>query len=202
MKTTATTCSSASSLAALALGSLVLLAPAARAIAAEGAEEVEREIHVPAGWEGAYEFGYAPVIRVGDRVIVSGIPAGGEGSYEEKIRGMYQRAVELLATAGATIDDVVELTTFHLEPTDSASFQEEFQQYMPIHREFFGEHRPAWTAVGTSALLSSTAPVEMRVIAVIGSGDSSRVVFAEPPPEPPGEVSEADQGADDAGDGD
>ena len=136
----------------------------------------ERQILVPDGWEGAYQFGYAPAIVVDDWVIISGIPAGGEGTYEEKIRRMYQRAGELLAAAGATFGDVVELTTFHAEPEDSTTFQVEFQRYMPIHREFFGEHRPAWSAVGTSALLSPSAPVEMRVIAVKGSANKSRVV--------------------------
>lgn len=163
--------------AIFAIISLVTASPARPAQAAG----VEREILVPAGWEGAYDFGYAPVIRVGNRVIVSGIPASGDGTYEEKIRGMYRRAVELLTAAGATIDDVVELTTFHSEPEDSAAFGAEFERYMSIHKEFFGEHRPAWTAVGTTALLSSTAPVEMRVIAVIGSGKASRVVYEDPP---------------------
>jgi enamine deaminase RidA (YjgF/YER057c/UK114 family) len=144
------------------------------------ADDVRRTIHVPAGWEGAYEFGYAPVVRVGDMVIVSGVPAAGEGTYEEKIRGMYTRVRELLESAGATIDDVVELTTFHLEPKDSAAFRAEFERYMPIHHEFFGEHRPAWTAVGTPALLSGSAVVEMRVIAVVGSGRDSRVVRGAP----------------------
>jgi hypothetical protein len=82
----------------------------------------------------------------------------------------------LLADAEASFEDVVELTTFHVEPADSAAFSAEFERYMPIHREFFGEHRPAWSAVGTSALLSPTAVVEMRLVAVVGSGKNSRVV--------------------------
>ena len=170
---------------------LVLLALAAGAIPARAAAEAERTIYVPAGWEGAYEFGYAPVVRVGDTVIVSGVPAGGEGSYEEKVRRMYRRVKELLVAAGATIDDVVELTTFHAGPKDSAAFHAEFERYMPIHREFFGEHRPAWTAVGTTALLSPTAVVEMRVVAVAGSGRSTRVVRGEakPPAEKEGATS-------------
>jgi enamine deaminase RidA (YjgF/YER057c/UK114 family) len=169
-------------LAGLVLASLTLSLTAQPARAGG----VDREIHVPDGWEGAYDFGYAPVVRVGDMVIVSGIPAGGERAYEEKIRRMYQRAAELLEAAGATIDDVVELTTFHREPRDSPAFHAEFDRYMPIHREFFGVHRPAWTAVGTTPLLSPTAPVEMRVIAVIGSGKASRVVFENPPEPKPG----------------
>jgi enamine deaminase RidA (YjgF/YER057c/UK114 family) len=159
---------------------LVALALALTAVPAR-AGGVDREIHVPAGWEGAYEFGYAPAIRVGDMVIVSGVPAGGEGTYEEKIRRMYQRIGDLLRAAGATFDDVVELTSFHAEPRDSPAFRAEFEKYMPIHREFFGEHRPAWTAVGTTALLSPTAVVEVRVIAVVGSGKASRVVYENPP---------------------
>jgi enamine deaminase RidA (YjgF/YER057c/UK114 family) len=177
-------------LAALALLFALYLATTLPAAAGDRAAN-ERTLHVPEGWEGAYEFGYAPVVRVGDLVIVSGIPAGGPGSYEEKIRRMYENAVYLLASAGATLDDVVELTTFHLEPKDSPAFRAEFDKYMPIHREFFGEHRPAWTAVGTSALLSGAAPVEMRVIAVVGSGADSRVVRGDgtvmekaPDPEP------------------
>lgn len=153
------------------------------------AGDVDREIHVPAGWEGAYEFGYAPVLKVGNRVIVSGIPNGGPGDYEERTRRMYQRARDLLAAAGATFDDVVELNTFHRAPADTPAFGAEFAKYMPIHKSFFGDHRPAWTAVGTSVLLSGNADVEMRMEAVIGSGKASRVVFEKPPAagEPEGE---------------
>lgn len=153
-----------------------ILVTGALVLPSHAQEPTERTIHVPEGWAGAYEFGYAPVVRVGDWVIVSGIPGGGEGSYEDKIRRMYGRAQELLEEAGATIDDVVELTTFHVQPRDSAAFNEEFARYMPIHREFFGEHRPAWTAIGGSVLLSPSAVVEMRLVAVAGSGTSSRVV--------------------------
>ena len=140
------------------------------------AEEGGMQIVVPPRWKGAYQFGYAPAIRVGDWVIVSGIPAGGEGSYEDKIRRMYEQAKVLLEASGATFADVVELTTYHLEPTDSQQFGQEFSRYMPIHKEFFGEHRPAWSAVGTTALLSPSAVVEMRIVAVAGAGSSSRVV--------------------------
>lgn len=172
---------------AMAVG-LAILAPAVAA----GTEAPGQTVFVPEGWEGAYEFGYAPVIRVGDRVVVSGVPAGGEGSYEDKVRRMYERVRDLLAAAGATLDDVVELTTFHVEPKDSSAFRAEFGRLMPIHQEFFGAHRPAWTAVGTTALLSPSAVVEMRVTAVVGSGSTRRVVRPEtgkepaqaPPPSP------------------
>lgn len=155
---------------ALALASLPL-----------AAGEVKREIHVPAGWEGAYDFGYAPVLRVGNRVILSGVANGGPGSYEERTRAMYERARDLLAAAGAGFEDVIEVITFHRASRNTPEFRAEFDQYMPIHKEFFGDHRPAWTAVGTTVLLSGSADVEMRLEAVVGSGAASRVVYEKPP---------------------
>ena len=158
----------------MALVAAVVLAISA--VGPAGAGEPDQTIFVPEGWGGAYEFGYAPVIRTGNMVIVSGVPAGGPGTYEEKIRRMYERIRGLLEAAGASIDDVVELTSFHAEADSSQSFREEFELYMPIHKEFFGDHAPAWTAVGTTALLSPSAPVEVRVVAVVGSGAQRKVV--------------------------
>lgn len=177
-----------SALFVASLAVLCLSLPAA----ARAADDVSRTIHVPPGWEGAYDFGYAPVVRVGNLVIVSGVPAGGQGTYEERIRRMYEQAVTLLAEAGAKVEDVVELTTFHREAKDTPGFSAEFDRYMPIHREFFRDHRPAWTAVGTTALLSPTAPVEMRLMAVVGSGAASRVVRGSTlPAAPPKPAAEA-----------
>jgi enamine deaminase RidA (YjgF/YER057c/UK114 family) len=153
----------------------------AAASGSAGAGEPDQTIFVPEGWGGAYDFGYAPVIRTGNMVIVSGVPAGGPGTYEEKIRRMYEHIQSLLDAAGATIDDVVELTSFHAEADSSQSFREEFDLYMPIHKEFFGDHAPAWTAVGTTALLSPSAPVEVRVVAVVGSGARRKVVREDTP---------------------
>lgn len=150
----------------------------------------ERTIHVPRGWEGAYKFGYAPVIRVGETVILSGVAAGGEGTYEERLRGMYQRAQELLEAAGATLEDVVELTSFHSVPKNPDEFHAEFDRFMPVHKEFFPEHPPAWSAVGVTTLLSRTAVVEVRFVAVIGSGENSKVEFEAPPEDPESEEAE------------
>lgn len=139
--------------------------------------EIEQTVYVPKGWEGAYDFGYAPVVRVCDIVIVSGVPAAGPGSYEDTSRWIYQPVQELLEEAGATTDDVVELTTFHAEPKDSEEYRVGFKHFMPVHRELSGEHRPPWNAVGTSVLLP-TAPIEMRVVAPFGPGNSTQVVGA------------------------
>ena len=150
------------------------------------AETIQREHLAPAGWEGSYhQLHYSPVVRIGDRVIVSGIPALEGDTEEAKIRWMFGQLKLHLETAGAGMEDVVELTSFHV-----ASNHDEFRKRMgpvlKVHREFFKNHYPAWTAVGTTALFSADAPMELRAEAVIGSGRGAKAEIAKPasPPEP------------------
>lgn len=133
----------------------------------------------PAGMQSAYHrYGYTPVIRVGDTVVVSGIPAAGGGDYEQRVRWMYEQLRRHLEAAGASLADVVELTSYHVGARDTHAFQQEFARYLPIHREYFPDRPPAWTAVGTSALLSAGAPVELRALAIVGSGRAPAVEIA------------------------
>ncbi len=135
-----------------------------------------RTIVIPAGMERAYdEYHYAPAVRVGDTVIVSGIPAGRGETYEAKITAMFERLKTVLEASGATLADVVEITTFHADVTDTPSFEAEFVKFLSVHRVYFPEGYPAWTAVGTTALLAEGAPVEMRAVAVVGAGRAMRV---------------------------
>lgn len=155
----------------------------APAFAAEPAPT--REHFAPRGMESSYhDWHYTPVLKVGSSVIVSGIPAGGPGSYEDKVRRMFVALRTQLELAGASLADVVELTSFHALPTDAKSFQEEFARFGPIHHEFFPSHYPAWSAVGTTALLSPGAVVELRAVAVIGSGRAPKADIAMPSPRP------------------
>lgn len=127
---------------------------------------------IPPGAQIAYvKYHYAPAIRVGDTVIVSGIPAARGSTYEEKIKNMFQRAQSTLESAGASLDDVVEVTTFHRNAPDTAAFAAEFGKFIEIQQGFFTHHYPAWTAVAVTSLLTPEAPVEMRLVAVVGSGN-------------------------------
>ena len=156
--------------------SIGLALVATAAIAAAESAASTKTVVIPKGMDGAYDnWGYAPAVRVGDTVIVSGIPAGGPGEYADKVRRMFERAKETLAAAGATMDDVVELTSFHTGAKDSESFQKEFEILHKVHGEFFPSYKPAWTAVGTTALLAPGAVLEMRFVAVVGSGRQVKV---------------------------
>ena len=150
--------------------------------AAEDSLAPSREHFAPPGWAGSYhQLGYTPVVRVGDQVIVSGIPAAVGDSYEERVEWMYQQLIAHLEVAGARLEDVVELSSFHTQPTDTTSFRAEFQRYLPIHRKYFPAHYPAWSAVGTTALLADGAPVELRAVAIIGSGRQPKLHIPPPP---------------------
>ncbi|TWH99130.1 enamine deaminase RidA (YjgF/YER057c/UK114 family) [Luteimonas cucumeris] len=143
-----------------------------------------REHLAPEGWEDSYHsLHYTPVVKIGERVIVSGIPAGGPGKAdEEKIRWMFEQLEAHLEKAGATLEDVVELTSFHVA-TDNADFRRRIEPMLKVHREVFRDHYPAWTAVGTTALYSAGAPVELRAEAIIGSGRAAKAAI--PLPKPP-----------------
>ncbi len=163
-----------------ALSAMLLTASCAVAAA-----DATREHFAPPGTEASYHlYHYTPAIRVGDMVIVSGIPAAHGDSYEDKVRWMFDQLRVTLELAGATMADVVELTSYHAQAADTAAFHEEFARFAPIHHEFFPSHYPAWSAVGTTALLSPGAPVELRAVAMIGSGRQPRADIPQPQPRP------------------
>jgi enamine deaminase RidA (YjgF/YER057c/UK114 family) len=143
-----------------------------------------REHLAPPGWEGSYhEVHYTPVMKIGERVIVSGIPASQGDTEEAKIRWAFQQLQAHLEKAGATLADVVELNSFHVAK-DHAEFRARVEPVLKVHKEFFPDRYPAWTAVGTTALFSEGAPMELRAEAVIGSGRAARVDIATPAPAP------------------
>ncbi|HYM85783.1 MAG TPA: Rid family hydrolase [Pseudoxanthomonas sp.] len=139
-----------------------------------------REHLAPSGWESSYhQIHYSPVVKIGDRVIVSGIPAIEGDNDEEKVRWMFNELKRHLEIAGAGMEDVVELSSFHVAG-DHAEFRRRMEPVLKVHREFFKDHYPAWTAVGTTALFSRDAPMELRAEAIIGSGRAARSSI--PPP--------------------
>src|SRR5688572_29173854 len=85
---------------------------------------------VPAGWESSYDdYHYSPAVRVGDTVIVSGIPAMRGDNYEAKVRFMFEALKKTLAASGAELGDVVEINTFHVQAKNTKEFQAEFEVF-------------------------------------------------------------------------
>jgi enamine deaminase RidA (YjgF/YER057c/UK114 family) len=123
----------------------------------------------PAGTQVMYDnYHFATATRVGDRVWVSGqvgIDAAfkpGQGM-EAQARLAFQGLERALAAAGASLGDVVELITFHID------LRGEMPEFTKVKDEFFPKDYPAWTAVGVTQLASEAFRVEIRATAVIGS---------------------------------
>ncbi|MBX9400867.1 hypothetical protein K4L06_06040 [Lysobacter sp. BMK333-48F3] len=134
----------------------------------------------PSGWESSYhELHYSPVVRIGDRVIVSGIPAVEGADDEAQARWVFAELERHLRSAGAGLEDVIELQSFHVAG-DHAEFRRRIAPVLKVHREFFKRHYPAWTAVATGGLYSKEASMELRAEAVIGSGRRARAEIALP----------------------
>ena len=132
---------------------------------AEGSRQ-SAEIIVPDSHTWAYEnWGFAAAVVKDDVVYVSGVVTflEGEGSYEERYaRGFRSALVEIdniLGEAGASLDDVVDITTYH---TDLAR---QIETAVAVRMEVMNEPHPAWTAVGTTALAVPDGVTEIKVIA-------------------------------------
>jgi len=127
----------------------------------------KRRSVVPKGMQGFYDqFHFSPAMRVGKTVYCSGqLGSGPDGKLDPDPAVQITRAFEnvraVLEQAGASLEDVVELTSFHV------GLDEHIGVFMQVKDGFIGEPYPAWTAIGVSALAFG-ALVEIKVTARIG----------------------------------
>jgi enamine deaminase RidA (YjgF/YER057c/UK114 family) len=126
----------------------------------------DREDIVPEGSERVYEkLGYAPAVRIGNVVHVSGvIGTRADGSVDDDPGGQFGQAFanlsQVLTAAGCTPADVVEMTTFHV------GLQQHMRAFMAAKREAMtGPPHPAWTAIGVVELAVPGGLVEIRATA-------------------------------------
>jgi len=107
--------------------------------------------------------GYSAAIRSGDLLFVSGQvgsrPDGSaEPGYEAQVRLAFSNLKATLAAGGCTLDDIVDVTSFH---TDAEA---QFETFMRVKQEMFPEAPfPNWTAVGVTWLAGFD--FEIKVIA-------------------------------------
>ncbi|MGQ3025448.1 RidA family protein [Sphingopyxis sp.] len=143
-------------MAAMAAG--LVAAPAA----ARETDKVLMSEH-PQGRAFQEAVGYADAVIAGDTIYLSGVVAG-MAKGETDLAAGYDRAFKgiaaTLARAGASWDDVVDITTFH---TDLAAHIDGFAA---VKNKYVKAPFPAWTAIGVSRLYEPTAVVEIKVVAV------------------------------------
>lgn len=127
----------------------------------------ERQVIIPQGLEAQYSrFHFAPAMKVGDTVHVSGvIGVGPDGTCAEDPAAQFDQAfanlAHVLAAAGATVADVVELTTFHV------GLNQHMRAFMAAKDRVLAEPWPAWTAIGCVELAMPGGIVEIRATAVV-----------------------------------
>lgn len=125
-----------------------------------------REAIFPADRHALYdEHGYSAAIRSGDLLFVSGqVGSRSDGTpepdLESQVRLAFQNLKATLAAAGCTLDDIVDVTTFHTDP------ENQFGTIMPIKQALFNTRPyPNWTAIGVNWLAGFD--FEIKVIARI-----------------------------------
>ncbi|HEV2597415.1 RidA family protein [Sphingopyxis sp.] len=106
--------------------------------------------------------GYADAVIAGDTIYLSGVvagPAKGESDLAAGYDRAFKHIAATLARAGASWDDVVDITTFH---TDLAAHIDGFAA---VKNRYVKAPFPAWTAIGVSRLYEPSAVVEIKVVA-------------------------------------
>ena len=110
-----------------------------------------REPVFPANRHALYEkHRYSAAIRSGDLLFVSGqVGSRDDGSpepvYEDQVRRAFANLKNVLAAAGCTLDDVIDVTTFHTDP------EKQVETLMKVRNEEIGDPPyPNWTAVGVT----------------------------------------------------
>ena len=108
------------------------------------------------------KIGWADAVVAGDIVYVSGVIASKRAS-DEGLEPAYTRAfdqlTQILARAGVSWADVVEVRSFHTDPNA------QIDAMAAVKRRYRAAPDPAWTAVGTSGLLSPSGITEIALIA-------------------------------------
>ena len=163
--------------AALAVSSLLAISVCADASAAPGEGGVrQKEATVlmpdnPRQRAFQEDWGFAEAVIVGDTVYLSGIvvdkrpdDADLTVSYER----VYRKIEEILKRAGASWDDVVDMSSFH---TDAEA---QIRPMVAVHKRFVKAPYPAWTAIGVSQILGGGI-TEVKVVAKLPKGAAPKV---------------------------
>jgi enamine deaminase RidA (YjgF/YER057c/UK114 family) len=125
-----------------------------------------RQAVFPAGRHALYEkHRYSAAIRSGDLLFVSGQVGSREDGtpepdFERQVQLAFDNLAAVLAAAGCSFADVVDVTSYHTDPAS------QFDTFMAVREGAIGAPPyPNWTAVGVTWLAGFD--VEIKVIARI-----------------------------------
>jgi len=126
----------------------------------------KRDAIFPPNRTALYEkHGYSAAVRSGDMLYVSGQvgsleDGSAEPDFERQVQQAFDNLGAVLAAAGASFDDVVDITSFHTDP------EQQLPTVLAVKaRAFPSKPYPAWTAIGVNWLAGFD--FEIKVIARI-----------------------------------
>jgi enamine deaminase RidA (YjgF/YER057c/UK114 family) len=126
----------------------------------------KRDVIFPAGRQELYEINrYSAAVRSGDVLFVSGqVGSREDGSpepdFEKQVQLAFDNLAAVLKAAGASFDDIVDVTSFHTDP------QNQFDTVQAVRLKRLGEKPYTnWTAIGVNWLAGFD--FEIKVIARI-----------------------------------
>lgn len=110
------------------------------------------------------DHGFASAVRSDGHLFCSGqIGIADDGTVPDDPATQYALAFaalgQVLAAEGCTAADIVDLTSFHTDYPDRMGV------FMEQKQKFLGAVRPAWTAIGVTALGYPGSLVEIKAIA-------------------------------------
>ena len=118
------------------------------------------------GWGWEKPFGFSQAVRAGDLVFLSGqmpVNTKGElvckGDLKGQARQIFENMKTVLSRIGLSLDNVVEIVSYHTNMEDLNAMVEVKAEYLP--NDF-----PAWTVVGVVALALPGQMLEIKAIAV------------------------------------
>ena len=119
---------------------------------------------------GQEAWGYSDAIAAGDTIYLSGIVVGqrpGE-TLEAAYERTYARIGAILRRAGASWDDVVDITSYH---TDVVA---QMPAIVAVHRRHVSPPFPAWTAIDVDRLIPDRGITEIKIVARRPAAATSR----------------------------
>jgi enamine deaminase RidA (YjgF/YER057c/UK114 family) len=123
------------------------------------------DLVIPAAMRPMYDrFHFAPAVRAGDLLLCSGqLGLGPDGRAISDPAAQFAAAFDavktLLAEAGLSFADLIEITTFH------AGGMQHLGTFAQVKDRYLPAPYPAWTAIGVVELAVPGALVEIRAIA-------------------------------------
>lgn len=118
--------------------------------------------------EGIYQpASYAHAMRAGQTIYVAGQVARdvqgclvAPGDVVGQARQVYHNLTQVLAAAGAGLENVVKITTYLVDAADAKAAGQ-------VRQEVFGSHRPPHTGLIVAALGGPEVRLEVEVVAVL-----------------------------------